>query len=357
MAGFTFGSSFTTNQPPPTIFRKCVLTGADSNSYARGVTPQARIRLDLTTNPLGFPQAVPEMLRSIDLGDFHHYPHPAELPELKQALAEHSGIRADQLTLSAGAAQGIEIVLTHILEPNDKVGILIPTFPLFELIAKQLCDAEIVFFGSLESMPSDCRAIILCTPNNPTTEELELSAIEGAIRSTPDTLFIIDSALSSFGRNNVSSLIGKFENLMVLKSLSKSFGLASFRVGCIESKHEHIEALNEGISPFRVPLICQKAALAALSDKSHIPRTLKFLSREFGRIKTEIGPRAVRNSNVPFFLFMVENPQKAREALLQNHGISVVDSSSFRGVQEGFLRIAIGTSEQNAELIGALAEF
>jgi histidinol-phosphate aminotransferase len=310
----------------------------------------------MVTNPLGLPPSVSAGLRSLDFSQMHHYSHPAELPGLMDMLALHSGVPKESIMLTAGADQAIELALTHILAKGHSLGILTPTFSRFEIVGRELCCANIQLFESLADAPSDCKAIVLCTPNNPTGNEIPIASIEHLIRSQPKTFFLIDSVLSSFGTQDTSTMVNKFPNVAVLKSLSKSFGLADFRVGWIESQEHNIAAFSKGISPFRVAGISQMAALFALRDKGHLPDTLSFLEHEFDRIQSALGEGLVRGSNVPFFLFKTENPQETREWLLEEHEISVVDSTNFTGSKEGFLRIAIGMEGQNDAAIAALSE-
>ena len=287
--------------------------------------------------------------------DVQRYSEPAELAELKQALAQHACIKEEQLMLTCGADQAIEIVLTHLLSPKETIAVLAPTFSRFEIVAQKLCDAKVVLFTDIRTIP-DCKIVLVCTPNNPTTEEVDISLLEEAIINNPDKMFVIDSVFADFGQNNVSKLVGKFCNVVVLKSLSKNFGLAGLRVGWIESQKENIALLRKGVSPFRVPLLNQKIALAALNDKKHVGKTIKFLADEFRKIKNTLGDKAVRKSNVPFFMLLTDKPREAREFLLTN-SISVVDSASFSGAKNGFLRIAIGTNEDNAALVAALKQW
>lgn len=332
-------------------FREC-LDKEGLRLYASERAAGAKIRLDLTINPLGWPRGIENIINSAGPSDFANYSEPPELDELKERLAERSGVHPGQIMLTAGADQAIEIALSHILNPKDKIGIVVPTFPRFEIVARKLCDAEVVQFRSLKEI-QDCKAVCLCTPNNPTTDELDPGELEEVIRKNPETFFIIDAVFSDFGGNDFSFLVGKFDNVAVLKSFSKSFGLPGIRVGWIESREENIRAFMQGVSPFRVPTICQKIALEALKDGNHIKKSIEFTSREFKRIKGEFGEKVLRNSNVPFFLFLADNPEKIKKELLE-HGIDVVDSSFFKGAERGFLRIAIGKEDENRALVDAL---
>lgn len=320
--------------------------------YADKLPKEARIKLDLNTNPLGLPKAIEKV--KVTAKDVQRYSEPAELAELKQSLAQRAGIKDEQLMITCGADQAIEIVLTHLLNPKETIAVLAPTFSRFEIVAKRLCDANVVLFTDINEVP-ECKVVLVCTPNNPTTEEVDINCLEKAVRSNPDKMFVIDSVFADFGKNNVSELT-RFSNVVVLKSLSKNFGLAGLRVGWVESQKENIALLRKGVSPFRVPLLNQKIALAALSDKKHVGKTIKFLDDEFRKIKNTLGDKAVRRSNVPFFMFLTEKPIAAREFLL-NNSISVVDSTSFSGAKNGFLRIAIGTKDDNKALVAALKQW
>lgn len=325
-----------------------VMRNGRLRNYATALPPEARIKLDLTINPIG----CPDILDALCKAELTRYPEPAELPELVQMLAKRSNLQPGQIMLTAGADQAIEILLTHLLERHVRLGILVPTFPRFEIVAKTICDAEIVHFRSLQELPRNCQVIFLCTPNNPTTEELDMGELEQAIGAHPEITFLIDAVFEDFGSYSVSPLI-RFSNVAVIKSLSKSFGLPGLRVGWIESQQENIKMLHQGISPFRVPLLCQRIVLQAMSEKEHIQRTITFLSQEFAKIKEEFGACVIRKSNVPFFVFFTEKPVEARIKLLEQ-GISVVDSTCFPGAVQGFLRIAIGTEAQNTELVAVL---
>ena len=336
-------------------FRNCVTSKENLKLYVDENPKVAKIKLDLTTNPLGFPKRVLSSLSSLNETELSRYNEPPELPELKKAIVKHSGIAEEQIMITSGADQAIEIVLTHILEKGDVLGIHIPTFPRFEIVARRLCDARIKFFTNISDIPIDCKAVVFCTPNNPTTKEIKISELEKVAVANKNKFIIIDAVFSDFGKNKISSLVGKFENVIVLKSLSKSFGLPGIRVGWIESQNGNIKVLREGVSPFRVPFVCQKIALEAMKDSEHITKTKDFLSKEFAKIKGEFNSKVVRESEVPFFLFEIENPQKAREWLFEQD-ISVVDSTSFKGTDNGFLRIMIGKEEENKILIEKLKQ-
>ena len=270
-------------------------------NYADNIPKTKVIHLDLTSNSLGFPKAVSRRFKLELLEGMEKYPLTPELSELKLAIATKSRLHESQILLTSGADQGIEISLTHLLKPGNRIGILVPTFPRFQIVAETLCGAKVQHFLSLTNIPTECKVVALCTPNNPTTEELNQEELRAIIMANSSIWFLIDAVFADFGSWDPASFIKNLPNVIVLKSLSKSFGLSGLRVGWIESQKQNIQELRKGISPFRVPLICQKLALGALTDHKHILNSIKFFSEEFDWIQKKLTDNVFRKSNVPFF--------------------------------------------------------
>ena len=328
-------------------FRICALK--EDKSYAIKEKLNVKIRLDLSINPLGPPERVKEFIKSLDLSNIQRYPEPAQLPELKREAANFFGMNPDNIMITSGADQAIEITLFHLLDPRDKIAVKIPTFPRFEIIARNLCDANVTNFTDIENIP-EAKVIVLCTPNNPTTEEISRKTIIKILEENEDKTLIIDSVFGSFGKENIDDLVNKFDNLIVLKSLSKDFGLAGLRIGFILSQKENIEILESGIAPFRVPTFIQEIAAEALKDKKHIEKTKKFLKQEIEFIKSHLADRIIQETVLPFFLFKTSDSIQFKKDLLAR-GISIVDGSSFKGLDKGLARVAIGKHEDNIEFI------
>ena len=311
------------------------------------------VRLDLVSNPLGPPKNILEFLKSINVDDLSNYPDRKLLWELKQRLAIQNNVNPENILVTAGADQAIEIVLTHVLNPGDKIGIQVPTFPRFEIVAKKLCNAEIKLFSSLENTP-DSKIIMLCTPNNPTTEEIEECKLRETIKTNQDKLFVIDAVFSDFGTWNPSKLVKEFRNVIIIKSFSKSFGIPGARIGFIVSNNEIISILKQGISPFLVSTISQKIAIQCLDELEHIEKTKEFIDKEFKNIISELGINAIRKSNVPFFIFKLQDSIKIKRKLKEK-GISVITEKHFNS-SEKFIRVAIGERWQNNLFIKTIKE-
>jgi len=323
---------------------------SNENLYIEKVPKKCKINLNLTTNPLG-PGINYEKMR-FQKSYIENYNEPGEMKELKLKISECESTSEKNIMITAGADQALEILLSHCLSENECVGIHEPTFSRFEIYAKNLCGARILHFKSLKNIPP-CKVIVLCSPNNPSTVELKYDEIRKILENNPDTAVIVDNVFFGYGKENLSSLVKEFGNLFLIKSFSKLYGLPGLRVGWIESREENISKLEIGISPFRASYLNQFIALKSLENPKHIQKSLEYVRAEFSKIKSELKDRVVRESNVPFFLFKTGNPKKDRDFLF-NQGINVIDSTYFNNADFGFLRISLGTPEENREVMHAL---
>jgi histidinol-phosphate aminotransferase len=325
------------------FFRGCLLKDSKDKLYVEEEM-KAEVKLDLSTNPVR-PQDVEKILQKITIEDIHHYPETLELPELMEKISRLENVKQENTMLVAGADQGIEITLTHLLDSKNKVAIRIPTFPRFEIVARRLCGAEIIFFRDLNDIP-DAKVVVLCSPNNPTTEEIPKTEIIKILEKNQDIMFILDSVFSDFGTWNPAALTNDFDNLVVLKSFSKSFSLAGLRVGWIVSQEENIKMLKKGVSPFRVPMLSQRIAFEIIKEKYHVKKSLEFLETEWKFIKKNL-KTARRKTNVPFFLVETKEDSTIIWNKLLKKGIRVVDGKNFRGLGNRQLRVAIGPRKMN----------
>jgi threonine-phosphate decarboxylase len=348
------------------------LTGACSHGGIYSVDP-ARVRVDFSSsvNPLGAPRGA---IRAIEKGAgplAPVYPDP-ECRDLKKAIARHLGVGAAQITVGNGA---VEIIYWFArLFAKRRVVVPAPTFCEYELAA-QKAGAQVTFVPLMPDFGLDPDAIIreavgadavfLCNPNNPTgmlsTREVR-KVVEGVAGSTKvllDECFI--ELVDRPQANTLISMAGKLENLVILRSLTKSFGMAGLRVGYSVSSPALAEELSSMKVPWNVNGLAQAAAVTALTDKNHLVRTGKIIKRERQFLQDRI---AKMESFVPlpsdanYFLVQLKNEDSAsfRDKLLKKTGVLVRDCSTFTGMGSQHVRIAVRTRRENAVLLSALEE-
>ena len=173
---------------------------------------------------------------------------------------------------------------------------------------------------------------------------------------------MIDEAYAEFAGYSVSKLAPKLENLLVLRTFSKAFGLAGLRVGYAVGNPKMIEALEAIRAPFNVNSLAQAAAVAALGDRRYLRKVLKaieggrvYLSRELSKLGLRVLPSDANFLMVDVGTIGMSAPEFCD--FLAERKILVRDLSSFRGAGSSYVRITVGTPQQNKKLVDALKNF
>ncbi len=308
--------------------------------YFESLAPRPKLALDLTTLPF-----TPELKLDFGSGDvLRHYSRGVDRG-LVQEISRFEGVEPETIMVTSGADMGLEMALTHLLDPGDDIGINAPAFPRFGQIAAELCGARVKFFGSVGEIPK-AKVVVINTPNNPSTKMIMKKELEEAISSNSGAFFIIDGVFSAFEQPGLASLAERFQNIAFINSVSKSHGLAGLRVGWIVSKRENLEQFRRGVSNFHTPLFNQKIAAEALGKGGFVRNAREFLDAEFFFLKKKIRASLVRESAVPFYLVNVDDSKEIARKLLER-GVSVVDCSTFPGMGREHIRVRIGNREEN----------
>jgi threonine-phosphate decarboxylase len=248
----------------------------------------------------------------------------------------------------------------------------IPTFGEYESAAK-LNNATLYFFKTMnlnrnlsefQDMVSNKNCIFLCNPNNPTgvlTKKKNIlkileSAYDKSVMVFLDECFI---ELVPAGNESAVSYLKEFDNLFILRSLTKSFGLAGLRIGYGLGNKKMIEILQKVKIPWNVSGIAQKSSIKALSDNSHLSKTLnlirkesKFLINSISKIKSF----TCYNSDTNFILIKSKIKSNQIKNRLLKKNILIRDCNTFRGLDNHFIRIAVRTHNENLKLIEALSD-
>jgi threonine-phosphate decarboxylase len=317
-------------------------------------------------NPIGFPSKVRDVFKN--LSEISVYPD-SNSNELRTHLQKYTGIPKNQIVVGNGATEIIYNYCSTFLR-KQKALIPIPTFGEYESAAK-LNGAILYFFKTMDlnqSLPefqdiiSKKNFIFLCNPNNPTGVLIKrknmLKILESAHNNSAmvflDECFI---ELVPAGDESVVSYLKEFDNLFILRSLTKSFGLAGLRIGYGLGNKNMIEILQKIKIPWNVSGIAQKSSIKALSDKSHLSNTLNIIKKESKFLIDSISKIqgfTCYNSDTNFILVKskIKSNQIKKKLLKQN--ILVRDCSTFRGLDDTFIRIAIRTHKENLKLVEAL---
>lgn len=311
--------------------------------------------LSLVAGPYVWEAEVARALGRVDSEMLRGYASPHQDDELLEILAEREGLARHGIWLTPGADLAVEAVLGQFLEDGDRLGILDPNFPRFDIVAAGVRGLQVVRFETLTELPADLKLAVVCTPNNPSTEEVPQAELKRAVADHPDTLFCVDGVFDWYGSWPLSDLCRAHDNVLVLKSFSK-IGLAGLRLGWAMGAEDLVADLQRGLTPFAVPALVQAVGLEVARRLDRIDTIKAVLEEEFAYLRNTLGAAATRSSPVPFYLLTTRPDVEDAAALLAARGVSVVDGSHFRGLPPHRLRVAIGSRVQNDTLLATLDE-
>ncbi len=320
------------------------------------------IKLDANENP--FPPLADGPL-AVGL---NRYPEPQ--PErLKRAMAALYGVDADNLVITRGADDAIDMLMrAFCIAGVDSVGVSIPSFAAYAHFAR-LQGAQVIEVPLRDDFSFDQSAYVealapqprvklafICSPNNPTGNEVDPQDVLGVADALPDTIVVLDEAYLDFSSTpSLAIEAARRPNLVVLKTLSKAFGLAGARVGCAIGNPDLISIAVRALPPYPLPSPSIEAAMAALS-----PSRRGIHEERIGRIKAErerLGAllarsptvKSVRSGGGNFLFLEVEDPDPLA-VRLRELGIRV----RFRpNAAPGGLRLSIGTEAENEAALAA----
>ncbi len=330
--------------------------------------PSSKI-LDFSSNvnPLGAPNSVKKSLKS-HLGKVTTYPDHDSII-LKNKLAKYLNISVNNLVVGNGAT---EIIYDFCRATIDRSNVLIvvPTFGEYEA-ASSLCGAKLEFFKTM-NLESDLEKFIqkiprngivfICNPNNPTGVLISKNPMMQIIRAakTRSAFVFVDECFMELTQKQNQSLVdqvSKLENLFVLRSLTKSFGLAGLRLGYGIGSKNLASILNKIKIPWNVNGLAQEAGLAALYDGTFLTKTQKLVKTESAFLKNSISKLdgfSCYDTATNFILIKTRQPAKLVQKKLLSKNILVRDCSNFRGLDSYHIRIAVKTHKENQRLLEGL---
>lgn len=334
--------------------------------YVPGEQPKLAklVKLNTNENPYGpSPKALAAM--QAELGDaLRLYPDP-NADRLKQTIADYYGVRPGQVFVGNGSDEVLAHAF-HALFQHDGRPLLFPdvTYSFYPVycglygIPFEALALDEQFQIRVEDYARPNAGIIFPNPNAPTGCLLGLDAIERLLLANPDSVVLVDEAYVDFGGETAIALVERYPNLLVAQTLSKSRSLAGLRVGLAVGHEDLIEALERVKNSFNsYPLdrVAQAGAIAAFEDREYFQRTCQAvidsrerLVGELSGMGFEVLPSAAN------FIFARHPRHDAAElaAGLREQGVIVRHFKQARIAQ--FLRISIGTEEQNQALLDAL---
>lgn len=313
-----------------------------------------KLRLDFNENTVGCsPYVIEKLKAALDAGMLTVYPDYARV---KAALAAHFRVQPDELLLTNGTDEAIQVLVNTYVDDGDEVIALRPSYAMYrfysEVAGAKIIEVDyrppILAFPLAELMTAitpRTRAILIANPNNPTGTAITLNAIEQILKAAPNAAVLIDEAYYEFFGVTALNLVWKYPNLFVSRTFSKVYGMAALRMGCLFSQAVNVQYMHKAQSPYSVNALAALAAEAAIEDTAYVENyvTEALAAREL----LETGLEKLGIPHVPgsanFVLgYFGSRAIEIRDALREK-AILVRDRSY---EIPGGVRITVGTREQ-----------
>lgn len=304
------------------------------------------------------------ILRFLETGNLSCYPELSN-NHLLGLIADYTGIDTKQLQFFGGSDQGLEYIARTFLTIDEIVISLSPNYDNFRVYAEAIGARYVEKFfdqpfstGISNFLASSLspKLIYLSNPNNPTGVLLSSSAIASIASQFPDSLIVIDEAYYEFAGETSASLLPKFANIVISRTLSKAFGIAGLRFGYVMANESTISNINRIRNPKNINVIAQIAAAAALSDINAMRGYVDEVKGNRHKIVQWLRQKGkrVRDSNANFILVQCDRSREFIASMLDS-GVVVRDRSSMP-LMEGYVRITIGGDESYEQLLAGLKQ-
>ncbi len=298
----------------------------------------------------------------------NRYPEPQPTP-LRRRLADLYGVAPERLWVARGSDDAIDLLVRAFCRAGrDSVAVVEPTFSAYAQFAR-VQGAGVIRARLTEDFGFDPAAVLaavqaaapppkllfLCTPNNPTGTPVDPADVRSLCSALPDTLVIADEAYGEFaGTPSLAAEAGAIENLVVLRTLSKAYGLAGARVGCAVAHEEVIDLLARAAPPYPLPGPSIAAALETLGPErmpvhaTRIRRILADRSELAGKLRGAEGVLSIREGGNFLFLEVADPADLARRLAAAAVRVRFRPNAAPGGV-----RVTVGTPDENRALLAA----
>lgn len=324
------------------------------------------VNLSSNENPYPLPKSVVKVIAEKAKG-INRYPD-SSYKKLKEALSKYTGLPQQNISVACGASEVLGTISKISLNALDKVTIPVPSYTMYvffsmiheanlDLFQMEAPDFELDVEKFIERA-RDAKLVFLCSPNNPTGKTIPREDIVKIVENTRG-MVAVDEAYFEFSQKTVADKVNDYENLIVIRSMSKFFGLAGLRVGYALANEKVVAMMEKVRLPFGISTIAEMAAIEALKQIKYFEKCrekiLKERSRMLAGINKIAGFKALPSEANFLLVCLQENGSEFSEAL-KKKGIIVRDVSGVYGLQKNYVRISVGKKEDTAELLAAMSQ-
>ncbi|BCU67095.1 histidinol-phosphate transaminase [Sulfolobales archaeon HS-7] len=310
------------------------------------------IRLHLNESPFSPSERV--IKRIVEVArEGNRYPNPERVEMFKVLAGRYCGVKSENVIPTPGGDGAIRLIVNNLLRRGEKAVVNFPSYSMYSVYSSvkelrltkvNLIEENYTWRADTDALVNsvrDAKVTFIDDPNNPTGAKI-FGGKEEEIREILETtngLVVVDEAYHEFAGYSVTRLVDKYDNLIVIRTFSKAFGMAGFRVGYLVTNENITNALRKATTPFDVSAPSLEGAIEALLDPSYALENATIISKIRSNF-TEKLRRAGFKVYDSVTNFILIKDARDLKSLLFSHGIAI------RRVNDGLYRISIGTNEQ-----------
>jgi histidinol-phosphate aminotransferase len=322
-------------------------------------TGEASVLLDANENAYGSPLE----------DNFNRYPDPLQW-QLKFAIAKIKGVPAENIFIGNGSDEVIDIAYRIFCDPvKDNVIVCPPTYGMYEVsgninnvgIKKVILttDFQLDVPGILNAVDANTKLLFICSPNNPTGNNMKRDDVELLLNNFPGIILIDEAYVNYSKQKTFIPELTEYPNLVVMQTLSKAWGLAALRLGLCYASIDIIDLFNRVKPPYNINEASQELALEALQHTEQVNNWIKEVVSQkndiIGKLFKLSFVEKIYHSDANFILVKVKDANSLYQYLAKNK--IVVRNRSKEVLCENCLRVTIGTPEENLQLINVLKKY
>lgn len=315
--------------------------------------------LDANENSLGSPLTHDDEL--------HRYPDPSQ-KKLRDLIARWRGVRQDNVFVGVGSDEGIDLLYRIFCEPGqDRILTTPPTYGMYEVSADihNLAVDEVLLDPErfqpdtqaiLDAVKPNTKILLLCSPNNPTGNTFDDDRITALVEQFPGIVVIDEAYIDFSDRKSWAKKVATYPNLVVLQTMSKSFGLAGIRLGISYANEDIISYMMKVKAPYNVNKLTAQYAIKSFKKMDTIRFNIDAIKKERKELRHKLeqlnAVQKIYPSEANFLLVKIGNAKQLYQQLAERDIIV-----RYRGNEphcENCLRITVGTPDENKRLLSAL---
>lgn len=322
------------------------------------------LRLDFNENTWAASPKVVARLKETSAQGLTKYP---EREGVEAIAAAHFGLDADQVLLTNGVDEAIHVVCAAFLEEEDQAIVCTPTFFMYEVSAgmmtahvkKVQADAllEFPYQRFLAAITPQAKLMMVASPNNPTGAVVSRQQLLAICAAAPQAIVMVDEAYYHFFGETLMADVGKVPNLLVARTFSKAYGLASLRIGMLAGHADLMKYVRKVSSPYNVNGVALDCLPVALADEAYLAWYVEQVRMGLARMMDGLRTLGVGffPSHANFVLMKIGPKHKELVQAMRARGVLLRDRSTDPGC-DGYVRITIGVEEHVTRGLAALKE-